>query len=43
VEKLYDCETRDSLPLEIEGRVLRNDEVLLNLNIAESDILLYEV
>jgi len=28
VEKLYECETRASLPLEIEGRVLKNDEII---------------
>lgn len=43
VEKYYEIETRDSLPLHIDGRVLKNDELLEDLNLLETEILLYEV
>ncbi len=43
IEKLYEYETRDSLPLQIRGRVLEEFELIENINVSENDILLYEV
>jgi hypothetical protein len=43
IEKYYDYESRDSLPLAIRGRILEEDEVVDDINVAESDVLLYEV
>lgn len=44
IEKLYDCEIRENFPLQIDGRILEDNELLENINVsAETDILLYEV
>jgi hypothetical protein len=43
IEKEYDMETADNLPLALEGRILEDQEILEDINVAESDVLLYEV
>jgi hypothetical protein len=45
IEKYYNQESRniENLPIEIIGRVLEDQEILENINVAENDILLYEV
>lgn len=43
IEKLYEYETADSLPIQIRGRVLEEDEIVDNINVADTDVLLYEV
>ncbi|CDW86593.1 ubiquitin carboxyl-terminal hydrolase [Stylonychia lemnae] len=43
VEKYYECESKESLPLQIDGKVLEDNQLLEDLNISENDILLYEV
>lgn len=45
VEKYYDYEgrDRDSLPLAIRGRILEDKEIVDDINVAETDVLLYEV
>ncbi len=45
IEKEYDFEIREKehLPLPIRGRVLDDKEIVENINVADSDVLLYEV
>jgi hypothetical protein len=43
IEREYEMETADNLPLALEGRILEDHEVLEDINVAESDVLLYEV
>jgi len=43
IEKYYEYESRDHLPLELRGRVLDDNEIVEDINVADTDILLYEV
>ncbi len=43
IEKEYDQESRDNLPIALEGRILDNEEILDDINVADNDILLYEI
>lgn len=43
IEKYYDYESKESLPLPIKGRILEDNEIIDNINVADTDILLYEV
>lgn len=45
IEKEYDNEIREKehLPLPIRGRILEDKEVVENINVADNDVLLYEV
>jgi hypothetical protein len=43
IEKYYEYESYESLPLPIRGRPLEDNEIVDNINVADSDILLYEV
>ncbi len=47
IEKEFEYETYGSgmehLPMQIRGKVLELDEVISNINVAETDVLLYEV
>lgn len=43
IEKEYDHATRDLLPIELEGRVLQDKEVIEDIKVADADVLLYEV
>eukprot|EP00347_Sterkiella_histriomuscorum_P019890 403339921 len=43
VEKYYDIETRESLPLHIDGQILQDSQNLEDINISDQDVLLYEV
>ena len=43
IEKCYDYESRESLPLQLRGRVLDESEVVDDINVADNDVLLYEV
>ena len=43
IEREYDLEPLEGLPLALEGRVLADHEVVEEINVAESDVLLYEV
>jgi hypothetical protein len=45
IEKYYDyeCRDRDSLPLGLRGRILEDNEIVDEINVAENDVLLYEV
>jgi hypothetical protein len=43
IEKEYDYETRDNLPMALEGRILKDDEIIEDINVADSDVLLYEI
>lgn len=43
VEKIFEYETLSNLPMHIRGRILAMDEIISNINVADNDILLYEV
>lgn len=45
IEKHFEYESNSfsSLPMNIRGRVLELEEVINNINVAENDVLLYEV
>lgn len=43
IEKYYDYETRDSLPLQIRGRILKDEEIIDEINVADTDVLMYEI
>lgn len=43
IEKDYENETRDNLPIALEGRILKNDEIIEEINVADTDVLLYEI
>lgn len=43
IEKEFEYETRDNLPIALEGRVLQDNEVIEEINVADIDVLLYEV
>lgn len=47
IEKEYnhvqESRDRDNFPIALEGRILANDEILEDINVADTDILLYEV
>lgn len=43
IEKEYDHATRDLLPIELDGRVLQDDEIIDDIKVADTDVLLYEV
>ena len=43
IERDYENEIRDNLPIPLEGRVLRDDEIIENINVTDTDVLLYEV
>ncbi len=43
IEKLYEYETRDSLPLSLEGRIIDDKEIIETLNVCDTDVLLYEI
>jgi hypothetical protein len=44
-EKYYEYESRDreGLPISLRGRILEDNEIVDNINVADSDVLLYEV
>lgn len=42
IEKYYDIHSSFK-PFEIRGRILEDDEIIDNINVAENDVLLYEV
>jgi hypothetical protein len=43
IEKYYEYESRESLPLQLRGRILDSSEIVDNINVADTDVLLYEV
>eukprot|EP00347_Sterkiella_histriomuscorum_P008234 403345866 len=43
IEKEFDMETRDNLPMPLSGKVLLNEEIIEEINVADNDVLLYEV
>lgn len=45
IEKYFDYESRsfDNLPLEIRGRILQDNEIVEDINVADTDVLLYEI
>jgi hypothetical protein len=43
IDRDYENETRDNLPIPLEGRILRNEEIIEEINVADTDVLLYEV
>lgn len=43
IERDYDNETRDNLPIPLEGRVLKDGEIIEDINVADNDVLLYEL
>lgn len=43
IEKYYEFENKESLPLTIKGRILEDHEIVDNINVADTDVLLYEV
>ena len=43
IEKFYEVERSESLPIYIRGRILSENEVIEDINVADNDVLLYEV
>jgi hypothetical protein len=43
VEDEFEHESAYRLPIQVKGRILKNDEFVENINVADNDILLYEV
>lgn len=45
IEKFFDQESRDldNLPIQLRGRILEDHEIMDEINVAETDVLLYEV
>ena len=35
IERDYENETRDNLPIPLEGRILKNDEIIEEINVAD--------
>lgn len=43
IEKYYEYESKESLPIQLRGRILDDQEIVDNINVADTDILLYEI
>jgi len=43
IERDYQYESRHALPVQLRGRVLADTEIVENINVADNDVLLYEV
>lgn len=43
IEKDFQNQSYDRLPMEIFGQVLQGSEIVENINVADNDVLLYEV
>lgn len=43
IERDYEYESRRGLPIQVRGRILDNNEIVENINVATTDVLLYEI